>query len=152
MSGIKVEYELTDGGSTGKLTSATGLLKKNMDEVVTSATRASVAVKAAMAPTGGSKTKAALQGATMSPQEGIEYGQARAAVGTGAASRDFAKQAQGLGGLVHVYATFAANLFAVSAAFTVLKNAADTTNMIKGLDQLGAQGGRNLGALSKRVA
>ncbi len=151
MSGIKVEYELTDGGSTGKLTSATGLLKKNMDEVVTSATKASVAVKAAMAPSGGSKTKAALQGATMSPQEGIEYGQARAAVGTGAASRDFAKQAQGLGGLVHVYATFAANLFAVSAAFTALKNAADTTNMVKGLDQLGARSGIALGNLSKRV-
>ena len=70
---------------------------------------------------------------------------------TGAAGRDFAKQAEGLGGLVRVYATFAANLFAVSAAFTALKNAADTTNMIKGLDQLGASSGRSLGALSKRI-
>lgn len=83
--------------------------------------------------------------------EGTAYGVARSAVGTGAAGRDFAKQAQGLGGLVHVYATFAANLFAVTAAFTALRNAADTTNMVNGLDQLGAVSGRSLGTLSKRV-
>lgn len=81
--------------------------------------------------------------------EGNEYGTARGTIGTGAAGRDFAKQSQGLGGLVHVYATFAANLFAVSAAFTALSNAADTTNMIKGLDQLGAASGTSLGKLSK---
>ena len=81
--------------------------------------------------------------------EGSEYGVARGTVGTGAAGRDFAKQSQGLGGLVHVYATFAANLFAVSAAFTALSNAADTTNMIAGLDQLGAASGTSLGKMSK---
>ena len=70
---------------------------------------------------------------------------------TGAAGRDFAAQAQGLGGLVHVYATFAANLFAVSAAFTALSKAANVTNMIKGLDQLGAASGRNLGTLAKSL-
>lgn len=71
--------------------------------------------------------------------------------GTGSATSDFAAQAQGLGGLVHVYATFAANLFAVGAAFTALKSAADTTNMIDGLNQLGAVSGRSLGALSKSI-
>jgi hypothetical protein len=70
---------------------------------------------------------------------------------TGAAGRDFAKQAQGLGGLVHVYATFAANIFAVSAAFTALSKAADYDNMIKGLDQLGASSGKNLGTMAKNV-
>lgn len=92
--------------------------------------------------------------ATMAPttMENVEYGQARAAGGTGAAGRDFAKQAQGLGGLVHVYATFAANLFAVSAAFTALSNAADTTNMVKGLDQLSASSGQALGSLAKQIS
>ena len=71
---------------------------------------------------------------------------------TGASGRDFAAQAQGLGGLVHVYATFAANIFAVSAAFTALSKAADTTNLIKGLDQLGAASGRGLGGLAKQMA
>ena len=72
--------------------------------------------------------------------------------GTGSDSRDFAKQAQGLGGLVHVYATFAANIFALSAGFTALSRAADTSNMIKGLDQLGASSGRSLGGLSKQLS
>ncbi len=87
----------------------------------------------------------------MQPNDLTEYGSARAAVGTGAGARDFAQQAQGLGGLVRVYATFAANLFAVGAAFTALSTAADTTNMIKGLDQLGSSSGRNLGQLAKRL-
>jgi len=83
--------------------------------------------------------------------EGTAYGVARSTVGTGAAGRDFAQQAQGLGGLVHVYATFAANLFAVGAAFTALSKAADTTNMVSGLDQLGAASGRSLGTLAKQM-
>ena len=70
---------------------------------------------------------------------------------TGASARDFAAQAQGLGGLVHVYATFAANIFAVSAAFGALSRAADTTNMVKGLDQLGASSGKALGSLAKQL-
>jgi hypothetical protein len=71
---------------------------------------------------------------------------------TGASGRDFAAQAQGLGGLVHVYATFAANIFAVTTAFTALSKAADTTNLIKGLDQLGASSGRALGGVAKQMA
>ena len=85
--------------------------------------------------------------------ESMDYGVARALSGggTGAAGRDFAKEAQGLSGLVHVYATFAANLFAVSAAFRALSDSADTTNMIKGMDQLGAQTGRSLGTIAKSL-
>jgi len=79
------------------------------------------------------------------------YDQARAGGGTGAAGRDFAKESQGLGGLVRVYATFAANIFAVSAAFTALSNAADTANLVKGLDQIGASSGKNLGTLAKKI-
>ena len=87
----------------------------------------------------------------MQEGEGQSYGIARGAVGTGAAGRDFAKQAQGLGGLVHVYATFAANLFAVGAAFRALSEAADTTNMVRGMDQLGASSGQALGSIAKRL-
>jgi hypothetical protein len=83
---------------------------------------------------------------------GEEYGRARGSAGsTGASARDFANQAQGLGGLVRLYATFAANIFAVTAAFQGLSRAMDTTNMIKGLDQLGAASGMALGTLSKRL-
>lgn len=82
----------------------------------------------------------------------FDYRQARAGRGTGAGARDFAKQAEGLGGLVRVYATFAANVFAVTAAFQALSKAADYTNMVKGLDQLGAASGRNLGYMAQQVA
>jgi phage-related minor tail protein len=69
---------------------------------------------------------------------------------TGAAGRDFANQAQGLGGLVRLYATYAANVFAVSAAFTALSQAMNTTNMVQGLNQLGAASGVSLGNLAKQ--
>lgn len=87
-------------------------------------------------------------------KESTDIGMSRGATGAGggAEGKDFARQAQGLGGLVHVYATFAANLFAISAAFTALSKAADMTNMISGLDQLGAASGKNLGSMAKQVA
>ncbi len=88
------------------------------------------------------------------PPEGTTaegLGRGTAAGGGRGDSRDFARQAQGLGGLVHVYATFAANLFAVSAAFNALSKAADVTNMVEGLNQLGAASGKNLGTMAKNL-
>lgn len=81
-----------------------------------------------------------------------EYGRAQGTMGTGASSRDFAKQAEGLGGLVRLYATVAANLFAVGAAFNTLREAMNTTNMVEGLNQLGAASGQSLGILAKNLA
>lgn len=100
----------------------------------------------------GTKTGSAAVSASYSAAgQNIEYGRARGSMGsTGAAGRDFANQAQGLGGLVRLYATYAANVFAVSAAFTALSNAMDTTNMVRGLDQLGAASGVAMGGLAKR--
>ena len=83
-------------------------------------------------------------------QKDDEYGRARGAVGTGASARDFAKEARGLGGLVHVYATVAANLFAVTAAFGALKDAMNTTNMVNGMNQLGSASGVALGSMAQR--
>lgn len=83
---------------------------------------------------------------------GAAYGAGRGAIGTGASARDFAKESQGLGGLVRLYATWAANIYAVSAAFNALSSAANTTNMIKGMDQLGASSGIALGSLAKKFA
>jgi len=97
------------------------------------------------------KTGAKALQASFSAAENIEYGRARGSMGsTGASGRDFANQAQGLGGLVRLYATYAANVFAVSAAFKALSDAMDTTNMIKGLDQLGAASGVAMGSLAKQ--
>lgn len=106
--------------------------------LATSAARQGIAARAAAAQPGGGASDTNLG-------RGV-------AGATGAAGRDFAAQAQGLGGLVHVYATFAANLYAVTAAFGALSKAADTANIIQGLEQLGAASGRSLGALAKQMA
>ena len=98
----------------------------------------------------GNRTSAPVQAAQAA--EVVDYNRNRSVgVGTGASARDFANQAQGLGGLVRLYATVAANVFAVSSAFNVLKDAADTTNLIRGLDTLGASSGRALGGLAKQL-
>lgn len=70
----------------------------------------------------------------------------------GAGARDFADEARGLGGLVRLYATWAANIFAVSAAFSTLREAMQTDMLLKGLDQLGASSGIALGGLAKQFA
>ena len=46
-------------------------------------------------------------------------------------TKNFAKMSQGMGGLVGLYAGFAAQVFALSAAFNFLKNAADLENLKK---------------------
>lgn len=81
-----------------------------------------------------------------------DYDRARGSAGsTGASGRDFANQARGLDGLVRLYATYAANLFAAGAAFRALSDAADTSNMIQGMNQLGAASGMALGTIAKKL-
>ncbi len=78
-------------------------------------------------------------------------GRGTAAAGDRGDSRDFARQAQGLGGLVHVYATFAANVFAVAAAFNALSRAADFSNMQKAADVLSLKVGVSIIGLAKDI-
>jgi lambda family phage tail tape measure protein len=94
---------------------------------------------------GGTRSAAAAFGQT-------EYNTARGTVGTGASGRDFAKQSRELDGLVRLYAVYAANIFAAGAAFRALSEAMDTTNMIQGLNQLGAASGVAMGGLAKRFS
>ncbi len=138
---INVDINVSDNGTAKKSTEAAERLKKTYDAAAKSASKI-----------GGSPTMAGAASRTSSSAELVEYNRNRAlSTGTGASARDFAKQAEGLGGLVRLYATFAANVFAVSAAFGALSSAMDTTNMIRGLDQLGSATGVNLGGLSKRL-
>jgi len=133
--------EVTDGGSTEKVISKIETLIGKLRNAQNEAKQG--------INTGGTTGSRSLSESAMS---GSTYGKLRASgTGTGAASRDFAKESQGLGGLVRLYATYAANVFAVGAAFSALSNAMNTTNMIKSLDQLGANSGKSLGSLSKRV-
>ena len=126
---------------------------KDAEKLASAYERASKAA-ASIGGTSGSRAMAA-KAAPVGSQALIDdkqYNQLRGTAGvTGASARDFANQAQGLGGLVRLYATFAANIFAATAAFSALKNAADTTNLVRGLDTLGASAGKSLGTLSKRL-
>ena len=150
---INIGVNVSDNGTAKKTV-------KNFQEITQAATEAqraaagiNVPVKSTMAPGGTSGSrKAAAPTGSQQMLSGEEYGRARGTAGTtGASARDIANPAQGLGGLVRLYATLAANVFAASAAFTALKNAADTTNLIRGLDTLGAVSGQSLGTLSKRL-
>jgi len=79
-----------------------------------------------------------------------EYNQARGAgQAAGGTSRDFADQSRGLGGLIRLYAIYAANIFAVERAFTALRQAMQTDIMISGLEQLSAKSGVAMGGLAK---
>lgn len=150
---VKIGINVSDNGTAKKTV-------KNFEEITTAANTAKKAAAGINTPVGGTNgsravyAKAAPTGSQglMKEQEGTAYGQARGAVGTGAAGRDFANQAQGLGGFVRLYATLAANAFAAGAAFRALSAAMDTANMVKGLDQLGAASGTALGSLSKQLA
>lgn len=146
---VNIGVNVSDNGTAKKVV-------KNFQEIEQAANRAQKAAQSTMAAGGTAGSRAAYAKAAPTGSQallsGEEYNRGRGSMGaTGASARDFANQAQGLGGLVRLYATYAANLFAVSAAFTALKNAADTTNLVKGMDQLGAASGIALGTLSKRL-
>ena len=69
-------------------------------------------------------------------------------------SKGFSKMNQMLGsggssGLVAAYATLAANVFAASAAFLALRNAAQFDQLKMGLEELGAQSGRTLSVMAQ---
>ena len=69
----------------------------------------------------------------------------------GAQGRDFAAMAQGGGGtgIVAAYAEVASTLFAVTAAFMALSNAAKVDQITKGLEIMGATAGVTLSNVSK---
>ena len=57
-------------------------------------------------------------------------------------TKNFSKMSQGItGGLVPAYATLAANLFAITAVFAALKEAADLRVMREGMEQYAASTG-----------
>ena len=67
-------------------------------------------------------------------------------------AKSFSKMNQTMGGssgVVAAYATLAANVFALTAAFGALSRAAQVTQLEKGLELMGAQSGRTLSIMSK---
>ena len=152
---IKIDVNVADNGTTDKANKNAEQLRATLKGAAEAAAsvRIPVATAAARQGVAASQPKSAAYMAASGPSGQASDTNLSRGIGgqTGASGRDFAAQAQGLGGLVHVYATFAANLFAVSAAFNALSKAADTSNIIKGLDQLGAVSGTSLIGLAKSM-
>ena len=67
-------------------------------------------------------------------------------------TKNFSKMAQGIGGkLVPAYATLAANIFAVTAAFNAFQKASQIENLEKNLIRTGNIAGQNFAALSESL-
>lgn len=146
-----VVVDVVDNGSTEKLNQQAQKTHKSFKDLAKTAANIVTSGISSGITAGAQKAMASSQpkgsGRLMSE---TEYNAARGTAGvTGASARDFAKQSEGLSGLVRLYAVYAANIYAAGAAFTALSNAMDTTNMVKGLDQLGAASGKALGSLAK---
>ncbi len=146
---VNVNINATDNGSIDKVTKSAKVLNKELKEAQTTANN--MGKKAVPASAALSKAKNTSAAVAKSQDIEEQYRQTRALRGTGAEGRDFAKQAQGLGGLVHVYATFAANIFAVAAAFTALSKAMDVERMTKATNILAVNSGRDLQGLAKNL-
>jgi len=81
-------------------------------------------------------------------------GKRGAAGNRGAAGRNFSGLAQASGessGLVAAYATLAANVFALTAAFKALSDAAKFEQLKKGLEEVGARAGTTLSITARKM-
>lgn len=141
---VNIGVNVSDNGTAKKVV-------KNFQEIEAAAVSAQKATEKIQAGTASSR-KLAGAAPLSSGMSGQDYGAARGSMGsTGAAGRDFANQAQGLGGLVRLYATWAANIFAVSAAYTMLDNAATKTRMIEASELVSKRVGVSMKILAKDI-
>lgn len=110
---------------------------KNTAKHMRDQARASERVKENMKHTGSKTAKTGMSR--------TEYLGTRSAVGTGrSAAKNFSGMAQAGGmtsGFVAAYATLAANIFALTAAFQALSDAAKVEQLTQGLELMGARGG-----------
>lgn len=85
----------------------------------------------------------------------LNYKLNQGVTGTSSAARSFSKLNQAIGhgpnSLVGAYATLAANTFAVVAAFTALREAAQVEQVLKGLELQGAKTGRTLEIAAQKL-
>lgn len=140
---IHIPLKVDDQGSTKKKTEEAKALRAELE-------KASKAASELGSPTGGSQTLKKAKERAVTPQELVEYNSQRGSARTsGGTARDFAAQAQGLGGLVRLYATFAANIYAVSTAFNALKEAANIDKMIQSSTKFSIVTGNNLNSIAK---
>ncbi|TFH09057.1 MAG: hypothetical protein E4H07_06860, partial [Nitrosomonadales bacterium] len=132
-----IVYKVTTEGFVQAGTAAKSI-NQNMTQAAASASRIGKAAQAGL-----NQTQKGVYG------ESVAYGNVRGNLGrTGATARDFANQAQGLGGLVRLYATFAGNIFAVGAAFEALKRSFQFEQLQRASEAFAVTTGKNLGGIA----
>lgn len=140
---IHIPLKVDDQGSTKKKTEEARALREELEK----------ASKVAENMGGGSETlrKAKKRSEPLGKQLD-DYDKLRGVSSTsGGTARNFSDQARGLGGLVRLYATFAANIYAVSTAFNALKEAANLEKMQRAAETLSTRTGTNLNSLAKSL-
>jgi hypothetical protein len=80
---------------------------------------------------------------TVKDTQSVSKAQTRLGQASASAGRQFSAQANGLGGLVSAYAGAAANIFAITQAFSALSRAAQAEQTIQGTRQLAAEFGQS---------
>jgi hypothetical protein len=124
---IKLEVIVTDNGTLKVVGKDLKGVRKEADKSSKSFTNVSNAAN---------KTKRNLEGV------------ANRANNTG---KDFSRMSQGMGGLVQAYATVAANVFALSSAFLVLRRTADLSSMIKSAEDFSGRFGVSVTAVTRQL-
>ena len=84
---------------------------------------------------------------TVAATENVTKAQTRLGQTSASAGRQFSAQAAGLGGLVAAYAGAAANVFAITQAFSALQRAARAEATIAGTETLAAAVGENANSI-----
>ena len=141
MANYNVSYKIDASGNLTQVNQTAISINKNMKEAATAASGLGKAASGALAAT---RARPAM--------EEREYERARGVTGmTGASGRDFAKQAEGLGGLVRLYATFAANIFAVTQAFEILKRSFQFEQLERASEAFAVTTGKNLSGIAKEL-
>ena len=159
VNNIKIDVNVSDNGSLDKLLKQSKAVNTSLDGVskprktnVSSAGGTSMASAASNATSSYTRKVAYKRASLDEPDDQGDYRKAKGISGaTGAAGRDFSRQAQGLGGLVHVYATFAANIFAVVTAYSMLEKAFTASRLEKAAEQMSVSTGSNLLGLAKNL-
>lgn len=127
MAGNKITIDVEVNGKMEKATLSAKKLRKELD-----------------------KTGAAQDGLNQKTRQGYRAAQGTAQ-NTSNTTKAFSKQAGVVGGLVPIYATFAANVFAVSAAFGVLSRSAAVSQLETSLESIGVSAGKNLPLVAKNL-
>ena len=151
---VNIGINVSSNGTTDKEIKNVKELKSVLDQSAISASKIGIGTSATAAG-GGATTSRIIAASTppgMSAGEGRDYGTSRAVGGgTGAAGRDFAKESVGLGAVVRLYATFAANIYAVSTAFEALNKASATERMMQASEMLSVTMGANLKGIARNL-